>query len=266
MTDEELQRIFQGAGTAIRESREKMVAAHNDLNGVLEHVTNARARGKINGQVWAIERALGARDHYFSQSGQDRFLDERVFHGKRDGIFVEVGGYDGVTGSNCLFFEMMRGWTGLLVEPSPTQFARAQDVRRATCLRAAVADQAGEAEFLDIQEGYTQMSGLTATYAEGLRTQVEADPRHKGALITVPVTTLPDILDDNGLTEIDYVSLDVEGGELAILSGFPFDRYRITAWTIENNQADVRIPELMIANGYRRIEALGVDDVYVRTG
>ena len=52
---------------------------------------------------------------------------------------------------------------------------------------------------------------------------------------------------------------------MAILSAFPFDRYRITAWTIENNQGGTEIPELMQARGYRRIEALGVDDVYLRT-
>ena len=260
------QDLFNRAGQAIANNRAALAAAHKDLNALLPQVTNASARGKINARLWAIERSLGLRDAFFSQSGQDRYLDEHVFHGKRDGVFVEIGGYDGVSGSNCLFFELMRGWSGVLVEPSPTQFTHAQAARRCPCLQVAVADRTGEAEFLDVQEGYTQMSGLTESYAQNLRETVENDPRHKGALIKVPLTTLPEILDGQGIQRADFVSLDVEGGELAILSTFPFDRFDITAWCIENNQESAQIPELMMARGYRRIEAIGVDEIYVKVG
>ena len=50
------------------------------------------------------------------------------------GVFADVGGYDGVTGSNTLFFEQRRGWSGLLVEPSPANLAAARAVRRCPCL------------------------------------------------------------------------------------------------------------------------------------
>ena len=49
-----------------------------------------------------------------------------------------------------------------------------------------------------------------------------------------------------------------------VLSAFPFDKYDVAAWTIENNTADTEIPALMQSKGYRRIEAIGVDDVYIR--
>ena len=258
------QAVFDRSTASLTEGREALSRAHRELRAVLSGVSNARGRGRINHRIWEIERALDARPRFFSQSGQDRYLDEHVFGGKTGGTFLEVGGYDGATGSNCLFFETFRNWTGILVEPSPTQFAKASTFRRAECLQVAVADVEGEAEFLDIEEGYTQMSGLTASYAASLRETVEADPRHRGNLITVPITTLPAILDERGLTEIDYISLDVEGGEMAILSAFPFDKYHIAAWTIENNQGGTEIPQLMADRGYRRIEALGVDDVFVR--
>jgi hypothetical protein len=38
---------------------------------------------------------------------------------KRNGFFVEIGGYDGETFSNSLFLEKERGWCGLLVEANP---------------------------------------------------------------------------------------------------------------------------------------------------
>ena len=147
--------------------------------------------------------------------------------------------------------------------PSPMFFEQAASFRRATCLQLAVADEEGEAEFLEVQEGYSQMSGLTASYDEKLRETVEANPNHKGELIRVKTRTLPQILDQHFLKEIDYISLDVEGGEMAVLSSFPFDRYKVRAWTIENNTASAEIPKLMREKGYKLVEALGVDDVYV---
>ena len=56
--------------------------------------------------------------HSFSQGGQDNFIDQVIFKSKlRDGFFIEAGADDLMTDSNTLFFELERGWTGILVEP-----------------------------------------------------------------------------------------------------------------------------------------------------
>ncbi|MEM9063794.1 MAG: FkbM family methyltransferase [Pseudomonadota bacterium] len=266
MTDQssdEAQRQYIRAREVIGRGKQAMAEGHRLLRQLSGQIKHARTRGQINQQIWDCEKLNGRRDMFFSQSGQDAFLDERVFKGKREGTFVEIGGYDGITGSNCLFFELLRGWKGLLIEPSPTFFKKAEAFRKATCMQVALSDEEGEAEFLDVQEGYSQMSGLTASYDSKLRETVESDPRHKGELIKVKTKTLPGILDQNFLKEIDYISLDVEGGEMAVLSGFPFERIRVTAWTVENNTGGTDIPTLMREKGYQRVEALGVDDVYV---
>ena len=41
---------------------------------------------------------------------------------QENGFYVECGGYDGETASNTLLFEKTRKWTGLLIEPDPTQY------------------------------------------------------------------------------------------------------------------------------------------------
>lgn len=261
---EEAKRQYARALEIIGRGKQAMVEGHRLLRQLSGKINHARTRGQVNQHIWECEKLNGRRDQFFSQAGQDGFLDERIFKGRRGGVFVEIGGYDGVTGSNCLFFEMMRGWSGLLIEPSPTFFAQAQAFRRATCLQVAVAGEAGEAEFMEVQEGYSQMSGLTSSYDEKLRETVEANPNHKGALIRVKTMTVPQILDQHFLKEIDYISLDVEGGEMAVLSTFPFDKYDVHAWTIENNTGRPEIPKLMREKGYKLVEALGVDDVYVR--
>ena len=254
---------YKLARESLKLGREAIGHGHELLQEIKAHINDARARGGINQQLWDAERISGEHARYFSQSGQDAFLEDHVFHGMREGTFVEIGGYDGITGSNCLFFELLRGWNGLMIEPSPAFFQLASQFRRCTCLDLAVAAVEGQAEFLNVREGYRQMSGLVQTYEPTLREQVEADPRYSGEVIEVRTRTLDAILTDAGLHKIDYISLDVEGAELAVLQGFPFEKYQITAWTVENNTRDRRIPELMAIKGYKRIEALGQDDVFV---
>ena len=54
---------------------------------------------------------------------QDQFLDEFIFKGKvKDGFFVEAGADDFLLNSNTLMFELLHGWTGLLVEPLASRF------------------------------------------------------------------------------------------------------------------------------------------------
>ena len=40
------------------------------------------------------------------------------------GFFVEIGAYDGETGSNTLFLEKHKSWDGLLIEANPLTFVR----------------------------------------------------------------------------------------------------------------------------------------------
>ena len=40
---------------------------------------------------------------YYSEHGQDRWLDENVFRGKRNGVFVELGALDASTPATRCF-------------------------------------------------------------------------------------------------------------------------------------------------------------------
>jgi hypothetical protein len=70
---------------------------------------------------------------YFSQVGQDMWLARHVFPSSRGGggVFVEAGAADGVTGSNTLWLERERGWTGVCVEPHPDTFQQLRRLRPA---------------------------------------------------------------------------------------------------------------------------------------
>lgn len=219
-------------------------------------------RGLIGQQAWEIEQRIATSSPYFSQASQDRYLDERFFMGKRDGVFVEIGGYNGITGSNCVFFEAFRGWTGILVEPSPRLREMAAKVRRATCVEAAVAAEDGSAEFIHVTGGYMQMSGLSDTYDKGILNSVRKNPVHREEHLTVPTRRLEAILREHQIEHADLCSLDVEGAELSILASFPFNHFEIDAWTVENASSSNEIRSVMEANGYQLSAVLGADEIY----
>ncbi|MCF6444721.1 FkbM family methyltransferase [Nereida sp. MMG025] len=222
-----------------------------------------RSRAPLNRRLHELRRMLNPNYHYASQAGQDAIID-RYFQGKTGGTFIDVGGFDGVTGSNSVFFEAFRKWTGLLVEPVPSNLEKAQSVRRCPCLPYAVSDQDGAATFLEVQEGYTQMSGLVDSYDPDLLSQVRQDKRHKEATITVETRRLSTILRDHDLMHPDVISLDIEGGELACLQDFPFGDHDVQVWSIENNTGASDIPQIMRDNGYDLIEFAGPDDIFAK--
>lgn len=244
----------------IKEAQRLLQEAHQELSGFLK-TERGRRRGEALRQIHAVSNMLASTPLCFSQSGQDRMMD-RLFDGKRDGVFVDVGGYDGVTGSNTLFFEMFRGWSGVLIEPSPTQLERASMVRKCPCLGAAIAGEIGTSDFIDVTSGYTQMSGFLDSYDSKLLTKVRANPQHKETIHTLPKQTLQSVLKEQNLNKIDFISVDVEGGEIDILTDFPYGDFDIDVFCIENNAQSSNLPQLMKSKGYELLEFIGVDDIY----
>ena len=59
---------------------------------------------------------------YYSQSGEDNFLNANYFKNKTNGTFIELGALDGVLYSNTKFFEDTLGWSGILIAPHPYKF------------------------------------------------------------------------------------------------------------------------------------------------
>ncbi len=223
----------------------------------------SRKRGPLVRRYHEVRQMLSPLYTYSSQAGQD-FVVDQVMKSKRDGTFLDVGGYDGVTGSNTYFLETNRGWTGALIEPVTAQLAKAASYRQCPCIEVAVAPTEGEADFIEITEGYTQMSGLAGTYDKKLLKTVRDNNRHKENVVKVQTKTLSGIMIDTGLNDPDFVSLDIEGGELACLKTFPFKNHDVKIWAIENNTGTPEIKNLMADNGYDLIEFCGPDEVYFK--
>jgi len=202
---------------------------------------------------------------FYSQVGQDQFLFEYFFRGKRDGIFVDIGAYDGEKFSNSLFFERFMGWRGLCVEPLASAFAKLSTTRKAICEQVCVADFEGLANFVEADAGIDEkmLSGLSAGFdprhVERLRRVASNTITHK-----VPVTKLSSLLEKHSLFNVDYCSIDVEGSELKVISELDLERFQISVFTIENNYDSPEVPKLMAQKGYDFVGKLEQDYVFKR--
>ena len=232
---------------------------------LLQDNLSEHLQGYVRMHLWQVEKKLGGHARYFSQAGQDRYVAERIFRNRRNGTFVEIGGYDGWEGSNCVFFEKVLGWTGMVVEASPGLVRRIGETRSARVVHAAVADRDGTAEFLEVTSGMKQMGGLTDHYpAEQLRRLRRAEG-HAETVVAVPATRLDTLLRAHGMKRIDYCSIDVEGAERAVLRSLDFAEFDITALSIENNRpGHESYQDIMDPAGYRQVTVLGVDEIWVR--
>lgn len=204
---------------------------------------------------------------YYSQIGQDKFLNENIFNGKEDGFFVDIGAHNGITFSNSYFFEMHKNWHGICVEPIPNIYKLLRENRRCICIEGAISFENGVQEFLSL-EGPTEM------YSCLLR---ESDPRHlerikremqlhggNQQVIQVKTYTLQSILDANNVKTVDFCSIDTEGTELTVLKSIDWKKVDIKCIVVENSYQDTTVRDYLSTKKYKLIQKLEWDDIYLR--
>ena len=178
-----------------------------------------RVKGLRRGSAVAYEAGEG----YKSESGQDKWANEHVFHGAGGGVFADLGCYDGVSYSNTWYFERVLNWTGVCVEPNPKVFPRiASQAGRTTGVQLAVSDHNGVAPFVT---AYMRSSlNASAVDYKFLAKQNVRTGRVEVELVT-PAALLSRHLP--GVAHIDYVNIDVEQLEVrARTSSAPRSRRR----------------------------------------
>lgn len=205
--------------------------------------------------------------HFRSQVGQDRWLHQHVFKGRRDGVFIDVGAF-GEEGSNTWFFEKALGWRGLLIEANPERIPELQAKRAGPVLNCAVYDHCGTKQFLQITGANVQLSGLTDNYTPAWRAMLDAQHAHlnnQQQVIQVPCRTLASILEEHSIRHVDYMSVDTEGSELAVLRSIPWHLVTIDVLTVEDNNSTREAVRFLAQRGYSLIHSIWPDLFFMRT-
>ena len=201
-----------------------------------------------------------------AHSGADQHQDLWVLHEtdrKAGGFFVEFGAMDGVSGSNTLLLEREFGWRGILAEPNPIWHAELERGRTARIDHRCVFKASGDR----VAFAATKHRGL-ATIADYVAADGHAQSRAEHEVLQIETVSLNDLLASHDAPRtIDYVSIDTEGSEFAILEAFDFSRWDVRLFSIEHNLTarEKDIDRLMQSRGYeKRFPGYGVIDSWYR--
>lgn len=204
---------------------------------------------------------------YYSQDGQDKYVVEHLFNNKQGGIFVDIGAHDGITYSNTYYLEKELGWTGICIEPQDETFKKLERNRKCLCLHGCISDTTGTKQFLKVNGPSEMLSGLLDFYDSRHYERVQKEvARNDGSLEIIPVQTfqLNDICSKHGITHIDFLSIDTEGSEDAIIQSINFDKIIIAVIAVENNFHSENIRSYLLSKGYKFDRQVSADDIYIK--
>jgi FkbM family methyltransferase len=158
----------------------------------------------------------------FSQEGEDMILN-RIFELQSTGFYVDVGAHHPQRFSNTYFF-YRRGWRGINIDAMPGSMRLFNKIRtRDINIEIAVMRQKGKVTYYQFNE--PALNGFSKDLSDsrdGLNNykiigtiDIEGKPLSEIIDNYIPINT-----------EIDFLSVDVEGLDLDVLESNDWSRYR----------------------------------------
>jgi FkbM family methyltransferase len=198
----------------------------------------------------------------YAQNREDVLLS-RVFPGSV-GFYIDVGAADPVELSVTKWF-YDRGWSGINIEPQTAYHAALTAARpRDINLQMLLSDAPRELTFYEVAD-----NPLLSTPDPATAEQSKAAGKSV-VTKTVRAATLAEMCERYVRGPIDFLKIDVEGHEPAVLRGADFRRWRPVVLVIEATEAERPTPNhgtwepLVLAADYRYATFDGLNRYYVR--
>lgn len=199
---------------------------------------------------------------FYSQFGEDRILID-IFSDVPNGLCIEVGANDGINDSTSFHFEK-KGWRCILIEPNPDLCKTIRAHRNSELVECAASDKAGETT-LYVASGSERAHGVSTVI------QSEDALKRIGSFgftytsVKVETQTLDQILNLQKIDRpIDFLTIDVEGHELAVLKGFDIEKWHPTIIILEDNSnyEDAAVRNHLNGFDYVPFRRTGVNEWY----
>jgi len=194
-------------------------------------------------------------DKSYSQFGEDIIIREYFKNiGIDKGVFIEAGAYDPFNLSQTCLLENS-GWSGILVEPMPEAAQRCRENRP-------------NSNVFECALGSVSSDDKVAMVIPDADSQATLDVESEieGRTIQVEIKKLDDILDQAGITKVNFFALDVEGFEIDAMQGFDFEKHDPDLILIEDHVHDLTRDCYLKRKGYRCVKRTGCNNWYIKKG
>lgn len=207
-----------------------------------------------------------AASPYFGLNELDRTIEKYIDYD--NGFYVELGANDGIRQSNTYYFEKNRGWSGILIEPSPNNFLECRKNRSENnaifcnaCVRFGYPHKYVDMAYGNLMSVSTNvevdLESVSAHLERSRQFLRNREATFEFGAVAKPLST---ILDEGKAPPLmDILSLDVEGAELEVLMGVDFDRHNFKFMVIECRNID-RMRSFLDTKGYALLDQLTEHD------
>jgi len=200
----------------------------------------------------------------WSCSGQDYFI-LNYFNFKTGGFFVELGCDDGVRKSNTYTLEKNYMWNGICIDASEEMYKKSKISRKCKVVNECINIGNEKITYLDVNGGASGIIGYDNNINDDkeIIDRVNRKYPQESKLIEKKTKSLAEVLEENNSPKIiDYISLDTEGNEYDILKYFPFEKYKVIAFSIE--RPNDKLNKLLLDNNYKIVnKKFGQDKIFI---
>jgi FkbM family methyltransferase len=183
----------------------------------------------------------------YSQNDEEQYILEHFAYCNA-GRFYDIGAWTGIKFSNTRAL-LERGWSGVLVEPSPTAFVglmenTKQYSERVTLVNAAITAKPELLKFYD-----------AAGDAVGTLSEAHHDlwQPHMATMRELYIWTLPAAALFQKFGPAEFINLDVEGINWEIFACLPFQSERLRMICVEQETQGECMLQLAAHHGFRCI-------------
>lgn len=168
------------------------------------------------------------------------FAVENFFWGKTNGIVLELGAVDGVIMSQSLAMEETLGWHRILIEGDPTHKQGLSKHINSLAYSCAICESAQTVHYI----GGSRTSGIIEFMSDSFMKRFHNDirriPRDEWTNRTeakaIQCIPLKSILEYRRINHVNFLVLDVEGGEMEVLRSIDYSRVRFDVMVVETER------------------------------
>jgi hypothetical protein len=207
---------------------------------------------------------------FYSQQGEDLVILSELFTAAdgqvlTGGVFLEVGGLDGIKFSNTLALDRHLGWSGVLIEGCPENYEQ-MVINRPSAINVGKAVCKSGVKSVEFAGHCGAISGI----ADSLPSWAP----NKNVVRQVPCATMTDILETShseAISCVDFMSIDVEGFELHLLRTLDFAKIKVRSILIEmeHSQDRAEIRQILLTAGFESRGFVGIflgDELFTKIG
>lgn len=205
---------------------------------------------------------------HFGQWGEDTLVRKLFPKNKAHGRYVDIGAYHPFKHSNTAGF-WMRGWTGINVDANKQsiELFKKKRPRDINLWSAVVPHKLLNQDTHEIDLYLPSKNRISTVGTVDINMSNERSFDEK---VTVPATSIPDLIKKYQLNEVDYLNIDVEGFDTQLIKDIDFKKFSPTVISVEDYSKSMQelmsseISKHLFMNSYDLIARAGPTSIFIR--